>query len=78
MLLEPIVAGERVCLAVWEHTRDAPVPRQWQPVDRQCVLLFDGTFLHRPELRDRWDLSIFCRIDPATSCARMAVQRRLA
>jgi uridine kinase len=78
VLLEPIVAGERVCLAVWEHTRDAPVPRQWQPVDRQCVLLFDGTFLHRPELRDRWDLSIFCRIDPATSCARMAVQRRLA
>ena len=24
VLLEPFVAGEPVCLAVWEHTRDAP------------------------------------------------------
>ncbi len=74
VLLEPFVAGDRVSLAVWEHTRNAPVPRRWQPVDRRAVLLFDGIFLHRPELRDRWDLSIFCRVDPATSCARMAVR----
>ena len=37
-------------------------------------LLFDGIFLHRRELADRWDLSIFCRVDPVTSCARMAVR----
>ena len=36
--------------------------------------LFDGIFLHRRELADRWDLSIFCRVDPVTSCARMAVR----
>jgi uridine kinase len=74
VLLEPFVAGEPVCPAVWEHISDTPVPRRWQPVELGAVLIFDGIFLHRPELRDRWDLSIFCRVDPATSCARMAVR----
>ena len=27
--------------------------------DRASVLVFDGIFLHRPELRDIWDLTIF-------------------
>jgi uridine kinase len=27
--------------------------------DQASVLVFDGIFLHRPELRDIWDLSIF-------------------
>lgn len=38
------------------------------------MLIFDGIFLHRPELSGHWDLSIFCRIDAATSCARMALR----
>ena len=27
------------------------------------MLLFDGVFLLRPELRERWDFSIFVRVD---------------
>ena len=27
--------------------------------DQGAILVFDGIFLHRPELRDIWDLTIF-------------------
>jgi uridine kinase len=27
------------------------------------ILLLDGIFLHRPELRDTWDLSVFLRVE---------------
>jgi uridine kinase len=74
VLLDPLGTGGPVCPAVWDHPRDAPVPRQWLPVATSAVLVFDGIFLHRPELRDEWDLSIFCRIGPAVSCARMAAR----
>ena len=72
VLLDPLVAGEPVVPAVFDHTRDASVPRRTQPVEPGTVLLFDGIFLHRRELADLWDLSVFCRIDPVISCARMA------
>jgi uridine kinase len=38
---------------------NAEVPAQWATADPDAVLVFDGIFLHRPELRDVWDLSIF-------------------
>jgi uridine kinase len=74
VLLEPLRAGTgaRACPAVWDHVRDAPVPRRWLTVEPGTVLLLDGIFLHRPELRHEWDLSIFCRVGPDVSCARMA------
>lgn len=74
VLLGPFAAAGTVCTAVWDHVSDAPVQRHWQRVEPSAVLLFDGIFLHRPELREQWDLSIFCRVDAATSCARMATR----
>jgi uridine kinase len=74
VLLDPFAAGEPVCTAVWDHVTDAPVPRRWQRVDAAAILIFDGLFLHRPELRDAWAASIFCRVDAVTSCARMAAR----
>lgn len=74
VLLDPLVAGEPVCLAVFDYRQDAAVPRHRHPVEAGTILLLDGIFLHRPELRDHWDLSIFCRVDTATSCARMAAR----
>lgn len=35
-----------------------------------AVLLFDGVFLLRPELRDAWELAIFVCVDPAESVRR--------
>jgi uridine kinase len=38
------------------------------------VLVLDGIFLHRPELRGYWDLSVFLDVPFATSVARLAVR----
>ena len=36
------------------------------------ILVFDGIFLHRPELRDCWDFSVFLRVTFDVSLARCA------
>ena len=36
------------------------------------VLVFDGIFLHRPELREQWDFSIFLQVGFDVSVARFA------
>ena len=36
--------------------------------------MLDGLFLHRQELRDYWDLSIYLDVPFAVSAARMAVR----
>ncbi|MGH7399527.1 MAG: GNAT family N-acetyltransferase [Candidatus Rokuibacteriota bacterium] len=38
---------------------DAPEERAWPG----SILLFDGIFLHRPELRGYWDYSVFLRVE---------------
>lgn len=39
-----------------------------------AVLLFDGVFLHRDELKDLWDFSIFLSVPFSISYARMAAR----
>lgn len=39
-----------------------------------AVLLFDGVFLLRPELRDFWDFSIYLHVDPEVTLARARVR----
>ncbi|MDO8360806.1 MAG: uridine kinase, partial [Devosia sp.] len=39
-----------------------------------AVLIFDGLFLHRKELRDEWDFSIFLDVPFEVSFARMAAR----
>ncbi|KJQ56050.1 AAA family ATPase [Microbacterium sp. SA39] len=43
-------------------------------VPRGNILLVDGIFLHRPELVDVWDLSIFLDVPFAESVRRMSVR----
>jgi len=40
------------------------------------ILIFDGVFLHRPEFRGYWDLSIFLQVDFAVSVPR-ALRRNI-
>jgi uridine kinase len=60
--------------AIFDYRRDAVVeaPRETAPPD--SVLLFDGVFLLRPELRDFWDLSIFVRAGFDVTLARAEVR----
>jgi uridine kinase len=39
-----------------------------------AILLFDGIFLHRPELAGYWDYSIFLDVNVATCLARCAAR----
>lgn len=60
MLLDPLRSGSRTYKrAIFDVDRDEPVDGNEEETDLESVLLFDGIFLHRPELREYWDFSIF-------------------
>lgn len=74
MLLDPLgPAGDRrYCTRAFDHTTDRPAKPVWAYAPRNAILILDGIFLHRPELRSYWDYSIFLHVDFAVSLARAA------
>jgi uridine kinase len=73
----PPALPRRVRTAVFDHVTDAPVECPEVEVPPDAVLVFDGVFLHRPELRGLWDRSIFLKVSFDTVLAR-AVRRDAA
>lgn len=76
LLLDPLSPGGtgRYLPAVFDHIADSAVNvkvRQASPGD---ILLFDGIFLHRPELRHYWDLSIYLDVRFEQSIPRLAAR----
>jgi uridine kinase len=73
-LLDPLGADgdRRIRRAVYDVSRNEPVDDGVQQVAPGAVLVLDGIFLHRPELRGYWDLSVFLEVDFAISVARLA------
>lgn len=59
---------------VFDWRTDSTVAQAAETAPESAVLVLDGIFLHRPELRACWDFSVFLRVDFATSFARMAVR----
>ncbi len=61
VLLDPLGPdGDRRCQqAVYNRDTDTAVSPPGTTAGADAVLLFDGVFLLRPELIDRWDLRIF-------------------
>jgi uridine kinase len=45
--------------AGFDFLTDSQVDAEWETASEDAILLFDGIFLHRSELRDFWDFSIF-------------------
>jgi uridine kinase len=60
----------------YDYCRDEPALSPPQIASPEAVLLFDGMFLLRPELRPHWDLSIYLEVDPDES-VRRALSRDL-
>jgi uridine kinase len=60
-LLRPLGPGGslRYRRAVFNYRTDSEVQSPSELAPPNSILLFDGVFLHRPELRLYWDLSIF-------------------
>ncbi|KAB1922271.1 uridylate kinase [Micromonospora noduli] len=61
VLLDPLGPGgdRRFQPAVYDRTADAALSPPVTAAPADAVLVFDGVFLLRPELIDRWDLRIF-------------------
>ena len=58
----------------FDHRSDQAVALQPQQAPPAAALIVDGIFLHRPELRTCWDLSIFLQVDFAVSRERNAAR----
>ena len=74
VLLNPLSPSGSGCYRTAVHDVDAEMPvsvpeRRAEP---GAILLLDGIFLHRPELRDYWDMSVWLEVPFSVSVPRMA------
>ncbi|MEU1685772.1 cytidylate kinase family protein [Micromonospora sp. NPDC005707] len=78
VLLDPLGPGgdRRFQHAVYDRTADAAVSPPVTTAPADAVLVFDGVFLMRPELIDRWDLRIFVSTAFEKTVDRAAVRDR--
>ncbi len=74
VLLDPLSPGGtgRYRTAMFDHRSDSPVSMPEEQAVPGSILLFDGIFLHRPELRAYWDFSIFLEVGFDVSIPRGA------
>jgi uridine kinase len=73
-LLDPLSPGGsgHYRAAVFDHRSDSPVAEAGRLASPGDILVFDGIFLHRPELRAYWDYSVFLEVAFAVSIPRGA------
>lgn len=72
LLLAPLGPGDdrRYRTASFDLDADQPITQEPKTAAEDAVLIVDGTFLQRPELRDHWDVVIFVRTSAETAQAR--------
>lgn len=76
LLLEPLgPGGDRwYRRAAFDHRTDTAIETARELAPDDAVLLFDGVFLFRTELRSHWDLRIFVDVDPVEALRRALVR----
>jgi uridine kinase len=80
VLIDPFRDGAQTAaatgfqLAAFDVVRDAAVESQWVTAPLDAVLVVDGIFLHRPQLRDLWDWSVWLDVPFEIAFARMALR----
>lgn len=80
VLVDPFRDGRQTAattgfqLAVWDVVRDAPVEARWVTGPEDAVLIVDGIFLNRPELRGLWDWSVWLDVPVDVAYGRMALR----
>ncbi|MEM7112060.1 MAG: uridine kinase [Chloroflexota bacterium] len=74
VLLDPLSPGgsQRYQTAIFDHRTDLNVVVPAEHAALDSILVFDGIFLHRPELRSYWDFSIFLDVGFRVSIPRGA------
>lgn len=73
-VLDPLAAERdwRIVPRVFDHRTDTPVAAEPVAVAGGAVVIVEGMFLHRDELFERWDLSVFLDVPFIESVRRMA------
>ena len=61
-------------LAAFDLRRDTPVEAAWTTAPRDAVLIVDGIFLLRPELRGLWHWSVWLDVPVDVAFQRMALR----
>jgi uridine kinase len=76
LLLEPLSPGGsgQYVAKQFDLDNDRPFDLYPQQAGPTAALIVDGIFLHRPELRPSWDLSIFLKVDFDVSLPRGAAR----
>lgn len=69
-VVTPFKDGLPIVPAVWDVDADVPLPHTELDMPQDCILLIDGIFLHRPELRDLWDASVWVDVPFEVSVPR--------
>jgi uridine kinase len=72
-LLEPFARGEPIRTRIFDHVRDRPIDEPLRTAPRGAVLIVDGMWLHKPELRDAFELTIWLAVD-----RQVALERAIA
>jgi uridine kinase len=78
VLLDPLGPGgdRRFQYAVYDRTADTALSSPVTTAPADAVLVFDGVFLMRPELIDRWDLRIFVSTALEKTVDRAVIRQR--
>ncbi|MDX2377394.1 uridine kinase [Microbacterium sp. LRZ72] len=65
VLIDPFRDGRQAAASIgfqleaWDAERDAPVEARWVTGPEDAVLVVDGAFAHRPDLRGLWNWSVW-------------------
>src|SRR5262249_37843581 len=53
----------RVRTAIFDSFHGLPVPERWQVATEPTILIVNGVFLQRDELRSHWDYLVWLKVD---------------
>lgn len=72
LLLEPLGPAGTLTYrtAAFDLEADLPIDAPAYRAGSRDILIVDGTFLQRPELRDAWEVVVFVDVDAATAAKR--------
>ncbi|MET8547697.1 cytidylate kinase family protein [Micromonospora zamorensis] len=78
VLLDPLGPGgdRRFQPTVYDHTTDTVLAPPVTTAPADAVLVFDGVFLMRPKLIDRWDLRVFVSTALESTVERAVIRER--
>ncbi|MEV0274008.1 uridylate kinase [Hamadaea sp. NPDC050747] len=78
VLLDPLGPGgdRRFQPAIYDRTTDTALSAPVATASADAVLVFDGVFLLRPDLIDRWDVRVFVSTSPEKTVDRAVIRER--